>query len=544
MKYVNLLFTHVRLFVVIPSAALLLTACGGGGGNSAPVTYSLGGTVTGLNDDDLELVNNNGDNLIVAGTSFEFATGLANGSTYEVTLQRHPSTQICSVENGAGTISGADVDSVSVLCKSWGTAEPIENDNQGDAVTPQTAVDDNSNVIAVWQHNDSPIASNNSAYTNRYTAGSGWGTAGPIMPGTADGDNAKSPEIAMDGNGNAIALWWRYDASASSSDMVASRYTADTGEWGPAVPVSDPDEALPSLPNFQVATDNSGNAIAVWEQEDGAGNESIWANFYTADSGWEGAGLVENDNAGNASSPDIAFDSSGNAIAVWDQDDGTRRNIRASVYMAGSDWGTPGLIENDNAGAATAPQIAIDGSGNALAIWTQNNGTRVRVRVNRYTPDGWGTAEWIDNDDAGEAYGFSHSHIAFDDSGNAIAVWRQDDGERYSIWANHYTPESGWGQASLIENNNNGDAFRPRIAIDSGGNAMVVWSQAGDTSRRDIWANRHTPEDGWGEATLLETDNTGSAEDPEVIFDGSGNAVTVWWQNDGTQHNIYSNRFE
>ncbi len=37
--------------------------------------------------------------------------------------------------------------------------------------------------------------------------------------------------------------------------------------------------------------------------------------------------VIETDNAGNASSPQIAMDSSGNAIAVWHQDDGTRNNI-------------------------------------------------------------------------------------------------------------------------------------------------------------------------------------------------------------------------
>ena len=43
--------------------------------------------------------------------------------------------------------------------------------------------------------------------------------------------------------------------------------------------------------------------------------------------------------------------------------------------------------------------------------------------------------------------------VAVDASGNAIAVWRQDDGIafNYNVWANRFVPGSGWGMAELIE---------------------------------------------------------------------------------------------
>jgi hypothetical protein len=52
-----------------------------------------------------------------------------------------------------------------------------------------------------------------------------------------------------------------------------------------------------------------------------------------AAAGAEGAAaLIETDNAGDAYEPQIAFDSSGNAIAVWYQWDGTRDNIWANRF--------------------------------------------------------------------------------------------------------------------------------------------------------------------------------------------------------------------
>ena len=48
---------------------------------------------------------------------------------------------------------------------------------------------------------------------------------------------------------------------------------------------------------------------------------------------------------------------------------------------------------------------------------------------------GWGTAERIETDDSGHAAGVQ---IGVDTSGNAIAVWSQDDGSRNNIWAKRY----------------------------------------------------------------------------------------------------------
>jgi hypothetical protein len=48
------------------------------------------------------------------------------------------------------------------------------------------------------------------------------------------------------------------------------------------------------------------------------------------------------------------------------------------------DWQSPQLIETNNAGSAFNAQIAIDGSGNALAVWQQSDGTRDNIWANRY----------------------------------------------------------------------------------------------------------------------------------------------------------------
>ena len=153
-------------------------------------------------------------------------------------------------------------------------------------------------------------------------------------------------------------------------------------------------------------------------------------------------------------------------------------------------------------------------------------------------PGSWGTAGLIEGG-TGNAY---VPHVSMDASGNAIAVWYQDDGTRYNIYANRYVAGVGWGTAGLIETDDTGDARNPQISVDGSGNAIAVWYQ-NDGTRDNIRANRYVAGIGWGTAELIETDNTGDARNPQISVDGSGNAIAVWYQNDGTRWNILANRF-
>jgi hypothetical protein len=82
-------------------------------------TYSVGGTVSGLSGTGLVLQNNDGDDLVIgADGDFTFATELADGSPYSVTVLTQPTgpNQTCSVTNGSGTLAGANVTDVVVTC--------------------------------------------------------------------------------------------------------------------------------------------------------------------------------------------------------------------------------------------------------------------------------------------------------------------------------------------------------------------------------------------------------------------------------------------
>ena len=67
------------------------------------------------------LQDNGGDNLsVTANGSFTFATALAGGAAYSVTVKTNPSGQTCTVSSGSGTVGSANVTSVAVSCTQRG----------------------------------------------------------------------------------------------------------------------------------------------------------------------------------------------------------------------------------------------------------------------------------------------------------------------------------------------------------------------------------------------------------------------------------------
>jgi hypothetical protein len=115
----------------------------------ASSTFSIGGTVVGLQGSGLVLRNNGADDLAVgANGSFTFASELASGATYNVTVRTQPSNpnQACTVTNGHGTVGSGDVGNVVVSCSAsdfsvGGTVRDLEGtdlvlrNNGGDDLT-------------------------------------------------------------------------------------------------------------------------------------------------------------------------------------------------------------------------------------------------------------------------------------------------------------------------------------------------------------------------------------------------------------------------
>ena len=100
------------------------------------------------------LQDNGGDNLsVTANGSFTFATSLASGAAYSVTVKTNPSGQTCTVSNGSGTIGSANVTNVAVSCAANTATSASDDFNRADGGLGAnwTAITDGGMAIASQQ---------------------------------------------------------------------------------------------------------------------------------------------------------------------------------------------------------------------------------------------------------------------------------------------------------------------------------------------------------------------------------------------------------
>jgi len=112
----------MRTLTVLSAFMILVSGCSGGGGSSTSsgglntLNFSVGGILSGLTETVI-LQNNGTDDLSVGSNGkFTFPTSIADGATYDVTVKTQPPDQTCVIGNGTGSISGANVSSVTVTC--------------------------------------------------------------------------------------------------------------------------------------------------------------------------------------------------------------------------------------------------------------------------------------------------------------------------------------------------------------------------------------------------------------------------------------------
>jgi hypothetical protein len=317
------------------------------------------------------------------------------------------------------------------------------------------------------------------------------------------------------------------------ASSVSIAFTCD-GAWQTAGTI-DTDDAG-DAGTVKVAFDTSGNAISVWSQSDGT-HVSIWSNRYAPATGW-GTPIQVQTSTEDSNAPTIVIDASGNALVVWDASpDGVNHYIYATRYTVGSGWGAEVQISGPTVSSGTT-DIAGDANGDALTTWVQIDGARPNIWGAHYTvAGGWSPASLISNG-AGNS---KVARLAMDADGNVLSVWAQSDGTQYNVWSNRFDAATGWGAAALIEAVDAGTAGTPRVKFDSHGNAIATWSQ--DSTRGNIWSSRYVAGTGWGTPVPIETANDGLASLPRLAVDPSGDAIVAWQHSDGTRVSIWSNHY-
>jgi hypothetical protein len=130
--------------------------------------------------------------------------------------------------------------------------------------------------------------------------------------------------------------------------------------------------------------DTQGNAFALWHEFDGS-SFAIWAARYDRTQAWVTLQVISSPAAfaDDSTLPQIEFDASGNAVAVWTKIANNANVVRANSYKAGAGWVGDETISTGN-GPARLARVAVSPSGSAVATWAEQDTGSITPNVFRY----------------------------------------------------------------------------------------------------------------------------------------------------------------
>jgi hypothetical protein len=348
------------------------------------------------------------------------------------------------------------------------------------AENPEVGIDALGDAVAVWQHG----TDGNVEAAARQASSGIWQAPVAISP---EGGSWLRPQIAVNARGDAVAVWdspypGGGPGSAPNDAIQAAARSAETGEWEPAVWVSEfgdgPYNKRSSLAP-QVAVGTQGEAVAVWEDQAESG--SVFHKFIEAavkppNSTTWGPPVVLGE---TGRQPEVAMDARGDAIAVWPGPGGL---YSATLSASSSTWQAAVAISTNE---AEHPHVAVDAQGDAVAAWESiGNETNTVQAAVKLAEGAWGAPTSLS-----EPIAYSHGYpplypsLAIDAKGSAVATWdgiRSLTGE--GVQAAILPAIGASWQASVRVAETEGVLVMPLVSMDEKGNGMAAWERGARAS--------------------------------------------------------------
>jgi hypothetical protein len=234
------------------------------------------------------------------------------------------------------------------------------------ALAPQVAMDAVANAVVVWTNTSNRVR----AAIRR----AGASFAGASFSPTTDVSNgilgAFNAQVAMNAGGDAVAVWQRNVAGGIQE--VHSATSVGGADFGLPTPAS-PSAQILSSP--QVGLSGGGDAVAVWQRAVGASN-FVQSALRPAGGAFAGrADLPSSAPIPQSPKPQIAVNDAGDAIVVWQGSSGSNTIVQAAARAAAGTFSSSVSPSNVSVAGQDAkpPQVAIDQDGDGIAIWVRNN---------------------------------------------------------------------------------------------------------------------------------------------------------------------------
>jgi hypothetical protein len=333
------------------------------------------------------------------------------------------------------------------------------------------------------------------------------------------GQNAEQPQISVDPQGDALAVWERFNVIEVSSRPAGS------ASWQAPVTLSNTKDMASAA---QVALDSQGDSVAVWESFDGSEYAIEGAARSGLNGSWQAPVVLKLLGTMPSAGPDLAIDPRGDAIAIWPREEKT---VEVAGRPAGGVFQKPETLSS-SAQAQHRAEVGIDAAGDVTAVWEEDIGGEIFTEASSKPFGGkWQTAVSL-SAAGGNA---NEPRVAVDSQGDAVAVWERFEGEEIIEAASK--PRSGpvWNKAVALTKPElgKGEPAGQQVAIDGQGDAVAVWSRTNGLHDFVEAAEGRTSSSVWQSPITLSGPGANVEEAPQVGVNERGDAVVVWERSNG-----------
>ncbi|MBS1890566.1 MAG: hypothetical protein JST59_04690 [Actinobacteria bacterium] len=295
--------------------------------------------------------------------------------------------------------------------------------------------------------------------------------------------------------------------------LLAFAGRAEAGAWGPSVPIS---TAGQYSSHVRLGSDAAGDQVAVWERNAGTNEFVVEAAVRPAQGSWSTPVEVSTVAPGPRN-PDVAVNSTGEAIVVWQQGTISGAGIKAALGDTSGNWDAP---ETVSVGFDLShPTVGIDDNGNAVAAWREElpnteYGTGVRVLEG----GAWGSLQTYGPNSAS----YESQLLAVDPAGDAVLVMYYEG----AIEAVNRSAGGSWGAVETLKSGIAARVQAPQLAISANGEATAIWAN-GTSGNASIEAARMDAAGIWGNTEVLPAFGT-DLHQPSIAIDDTGKATAIW----------------
>jgi hypothetical protein len=346
-------------------------------------------------------------------------------------------------------------------------------------------------------------------------AGHNFGTPRPIA-GSALSMPDLRPQLAFDAKGAALAIWAYFEPHPRFvEDGYAVDYTfglrvasrSASGRFGRSQTLTD---ELDTDPSADVAFDPSGNAVVIWNDETGmhVAARAVGKRRFGR------AQIISQTQA----DPQVSVGTSGTATAAWASQAHGVWTVAASKAHTAAAFGSAVELEIPGLGKSK-PVIGVDGRSTVTAAWSD------RGRVMAATCGVSGRCDQARAlSPAGEKATDPHVAVAAD--GTAVVAWRSPAGVSAALRHGHSRFGSP-GRLAILESGQ--EATGLAVAVGPKGDAAALWTVHTADGDRVQAALRHGRRARFATASALTATVPGAQwSDPQIVVDGHGNALAVW----------------